>query len=119
MLGVLAPRMSGHTQTPERKDGRLDMLRHFPTLLNRWRGSRAQMTELTETHRTLRIVLRRDGHSGHLLIACICPLTIHAPVEWLDADITIGLHGAVDFAVTDARADVRVITGSVEVAEYV
>jgi len=111
--------MSGHTQTPERRDGRLDMLRHFPALLSRWRGSHAQMTELTTSHRTLRIVLRREGHSGHLLIACIYPLTIHAPAEWTDADVTIGLHGAEDFVVTDTRADVRVVTGSVEVAEHV
>ncbi len=104
---------------PERKDGRLDMLRHFPTLLSRWRGSHAQMTELTESHRTLRIVLRRQGQSGHLSIACIYPLTIHAPVKWSDADITIGLHGSEDFVVTDSRADVRVVTGSVEVAEHV
>jgi hypothetical protein len=111
--------MSGHTQTPERKDGRLNMLRHFPTLLNRWRGSHAQMTELTTSHRTLRILLRREGHSGHLLIACIYPLTIHAPVEWTDADVTIGLHGAEDFVVIDTRAEVRVVTGSVEVVEHV
>jgi hypothetical protein len=93
-------------------------LRHFPTLLGRWRGSHAQPTELTDSHRTLRIVLRRQGQSGHLLIACIYPLTIHAPVEWSDADIIIELHGSADFVVTDSHADVRVVTGSVEVAEY-
>jgi hypothetical protein len=107
------------TQTPQRKDGRLDMLRHFPTLLSRWRGSHAQLAELTDSHRTLRIVLRREGHSGHLLIACFYPLPIHAPVEWSDADPTIGLYGAEDFIVTDTQADVRIVTGSVEVAEHV
>lgn len=107
------------TQVPEQKDGRLDMLRHFPTLLGRWRGSHAKMTELTDSHRTLRIILRHERHSGHLLIACIDPLTIHAPVEWAVADITVGLHGSEDFIVTDTRADVRVVTGSVEVSEHV
>ena len=111
--------MSSNTQIPERKDGRLDMLRHFAALLSRWRGSHAQMAELTDSHRTLRVVLRREGHNGHLSIACIYPLTIHAPVEWSDAEITIGLHGTEDFIVTDTRADVRIVTGSVEVSERV
>jgi hypothetical protein len=111
--------MSSDTHNPARTDGRIDMLRHFPTLLARWRSSHAQLTELTESHRTLKIVLRREGQSGHLSIACIYPLTIHAPVEWSDAEINIGLHEAEDFVVTDSRADVRIVTGSVEVKEYV
>ena len=111
--------MSSHAQTPERKDGRPDMLRHFPTLLSRWRGSHAQLTELRASHRALRIVLRREGHNGYLSIACIDPLTIHAPVEWSDAHITVGLHGSEDFVVIDSNADVRIVTGKVEVAEHV
>src|SRR5262245_47084729 len=110
--------MGDNTQKQDPKDGRLDMLRHFPTLLNRWRGSHAQMTELTDSHRTLRIVLRREGQNGHLLISCIYPLTIHAPLEWSDANMAIEPHGSEDFVVSDLSADVRVVTGSVEVKEY-
>jgi hypothetical protein len=62
--------MSSHTQMPERKDGRVDMLRHFPTLLTRWRGSHAQMTELTESHRTLRGD-RERGRSGFQESTCL------------------------------------------------
>jgi hypothetical protein len=94
------------------------MLRHFPTLLNRWRGSHAQITGLTDSHRTLRIVLRREGQNGHLLISCVYPLTIHAPVEWVGANMVNELHGSEEFVVSDLSADVRIVTGSVEVKEY-
>jgi hypothetical protein len=131
MLDVLARRVSAralgygsdhsmkHDHNPqEPKDGRLDRLRHFPTLLARWRGAKATMTELTLSLRTLRIVLRREGQSGHLLVACVYPFFIHGPVEWDTANITVALHGDKDFVVTDAAADVRVISASVEVKEY-
>jgi lambda repressor-like predicted transcriptional regulator len=73
------------------------MFCHFPTLLSRWRGSHAQLHELTVSHRTLRIVLRRPGQNGYLLIACICPIMIHALVDWPEADIAIALHGSEGF----------------------
>ena len=94
------------------------MLRHFPTLLARWRGAHATMSELTRSLRTLRIVMRREGQNGHLEIACVYPLFIHGPVEWSCADIMVALHGDADFVVTDAAADVQVISGSVEIKEY-
>src|SRR5688572_6372536 len=100
-------------------DRRLDRLRHFPTLLSRWRGAHARMVELTESIRTLSIKLRREEQPGHLLVACVYPLFVHGPIEWSDADITVALHGTDGFVVTDSRADVRVITGSVEIKEFV
>ena len=51
-------------------------------------------------------------------IACVYPLFIHGPVEWSCADIMVALHGDADFVVTDAAADVQVISGSVEIKEY-
>lgn len=102
--------------TQEKRD---DRLRHFPTLLSRWRGAHARISELTTSLRTLRIILRRDGQTGYLLVACIYPQFIHGPLEWPDANVTVALHGGEDFVVTDAAADVRIITASVEVKEHV
>jgi len=110
--------MSEAAQTQEPNDRRLDMLRHFPTLLARWRGAHATMAELTLSLRTLRIVMRREGRSDHLVVACVYPFFIHGPVEWSGADIPVALHGDKDFVVTDSAADVRVISASVEVKEY-
>lgn len=77
------------------------------------------MSELTDSHRTLRIVLRQDGRVGRLEVACIDPLFIHGPVQWPSARIEVALHGDDGFVVTDVAADVRIIAGSVEVKEYV
>lgn len=95
------------------------MLRHFPTLLARWAGAWATMSGLTDSHRTLRIVLRQEGRAGRLEVACIGPEFIHGPVQWPDAHIGVALDGDDGFVVSDAAADVRIITGKVEVAEYV
>lgn len=76
------------------------------------------MAELTRSLRTLRIVMRREGQSGHLVVACVYPFFIHGPVEWSSADIKVALHGDKDFVLTDTAADVRVISASVEVKEY-
>jgi hypothetical protein len=100
-------------------DGRNDMLRHFPTLLGRWQGAWATMSELTNSHRTLRIVLSQDSRAGRLIVACLDPLFIHGPVQWPDARIEVALHKDNGFVITDTAADVRIITGSVEVKEYV
>jgi hypothetical protein len=110
--------MSTHTDSPK-QDRRPDMLRHFPTLLARWAGAWATMSELTDSHRTLRIVLRQDGRVGRLEVACIGPEFIHGRVQWPDAHIGVALDRDGGFVVSDTAADVRIITASVEIKEYV
>jgi hypothetical protein len=97
-----------------------DMLRHFPTLLARWAGAAARMTELTRSHPSLAIELRRQGSAGFLRVACIDPLFIHGPVDWSDAHLTVELSSddAV-FVVRDVGADVSITTSKVEVKEFV
>jgi hypothetical protein len=119
MLGAPASFfMSTHTESPK-QDRRPGMLRHFPTLLARWAGAWATMSDLTDSHRTLRVVLRQEGRAGYLVVACIGPEFIHGPVQWPDAHIGVALHGDGGFMVTDTAADVLIITASVEVAEHV
>lgn len=100
--------------TPEER--RQDRLRHFPTLLARWRGGRAKMWELTVSLKTLTIRIERKGVHGNLHVSCIGPIHIQGPVYWDDSDIEIVPleHGLI---VRDARAGLEIHTENVEVAE--
>lgn len=100
------------------QDRRNEILRHIPTLLARWQGAAAELREMTSSHRSLRIFLRSPGRNGHLLIACIDPLHINAPVFWEEANIQIAIDESDGFVVVDASAKVRIRTGGVEVKEF-
>jgi hypothetical protein len=99
-------------------DPRIAILKHFPTLLGRWQGADAQLKELTQSHRTLRIFLQAPNRGGFLVIACIDPQHIDAPVSWSSAHIEITMDEEDGFVVADARAGVEIRTGGVEVKEF-
>ena len=99
-------------------DRRITILRHFPTLLDRWQGADAQLRELTESHRTLRLLLQFPNRSGYLLISCIDPLHIEAPITWSNAHISITVDDGDGYFVEDTLARVRIRTGGVEVREF-
>jgi len=99
-------------------DRRIEVLRHFPTLLDRWRGTDAQLRELTTGHRTLRLFLQSPSRNGFLLIACIDPHRIEAPIAWARSNIRILPDEADGFVVLDTDAGVRIQTGHVEVKEF-
>lgn len=99
-------------------------LKASATFLARWRGASAELWQLTSSHRTLTIVLRREGSSGNLVIACMDPLRIRGPVRWNDADIVISRCPVPGderdgFLIVDRAADVEIVTGSLEVRENV
>ena len=100
------------------QDRRNEILRHFPTLLSRWRGANAQLQEMTSSHRTLRVFLQSAGQNGFLLVACIDPQHIDAPVSWGNANIEISADENDGFVVLDEKAGVRIRTGGVEVKEF-
>jgi hypothetical protein len=110
------PHMHRIAPTPE--DRLRDMLRHFPTLLARWSGAMARMTELTESHAALVIDLRFPDRQGHLRVACIDPSFIHGPIHWENALLTVDLLPSLDLQVRDVRADLCITTGKVEIAEF-
>ena len=100
------------------------ILKTSATFLARWRGAGAELWQLTQSHKTLTIVLRREGSSGNLLLACIDPRRIHSPVRWQDADIVVVRSPVPDderdgFILVDRAADVEIVTGSLEVKENV
>lgn len=101
--------------TPEER--RQDRLRHFSTLLGRWRDGRAKMWELTVSLKTLTIRIERKGIGGNLHVSCLGPSHIHGPVYWDDCDIEIVPLEDGTFMVRDVRAGLDVRTENVEVAE--
>jgi hypothetical protein len=107
---------SWRDMTPQER--KRDKLRHFPTMLARWRGGHARMWELTVSLKSLTIRVERKGVTGNLHVACIGPVHIQGPVCWDMSDIEIVLpedHG--NFVVRDVRAGVEIETESIELKE--
>jgi hypothetical protein len=95
-----------------------DQLRHFPTLLNRWRGGRAKFWRYTVSLCGFVIRIERAGVRGNLEIACSADF-ICGPVQWDNADIDIRHEPDVGFVIEDRGAGVRVIAATVSLAENV
>ncbi|MEM6995084.1 MAG: hypothetical protein AAF721_31515 [Myxococcota bacterium] len=106
--------MSSELVMTDRRD---DILRHFETLLGRWRGARARLWELSSSHATLSILLTRDEGEGCLLIHCVSPTRIEAPRHWSHADIRVATAEEV-FDLIDDAAGVRISNCGVEVKEH-
>jgi hypothetical protein len=92
------------------------------TFLSRWNGGTAEMWELTISHKTLAVLIRREDKSGNLFIACIEPVMIRGPVRWNNCDLrvtTTTLPGGQEtgFLVADDSADIEIICGALEVEE--
>ena len=54
--------ISQREMSPEER--RRDRLRHFPTLLSRWKGGTATLHELTTSHRTLFVRIEQPSRLG-------------------------------------------------------
>ena len=102
--------------TPEERAA--DMLRHFPTLLNRWKGGYARFWSYSVSHCSFVIRIERAGVKGNLEIAC-SPEHICGPVAWLNANIEVSLEPDVGYVIQDRAAGVRVVTATVSIAENV
>jgi|RhiMethySRZTD1v2_1073278.scaffolds.fasta_scaffold3956154_1 hypothetical protein len=69
--------------TPEERV--VDNLRHFPTLLNRWKGGYAKFWGYSVSHHSFVIRIERAGVKGNLEIACTAE-HICGPVAWDNAN---------------------------------
>ncbi len=93
-------------------------------MVRRWHGRNAKLLRLTESHATLDILVFEDGQTMmtcNLLISCLEPHTIVAPVNWENNSISIvpsSLEGA-NIAIIDQSANVEIYAGSFEVRENV
>lgn len=97
-------------------DRREGMMRHFPTLLARWKGADARLWNLTQSHPTLTILLTKEDVPGCLIVSCGSPKRIESPRCWDDAEIRVEL-GQDMFNVIDDRAEMQICECSVEVKE--
>jgi hypothetical protein len=82
----------------------------------------AEMWELTISHKTLVVLIRREDKPGNLLIACIEPVMISGPVKWMNCDLrvtTTTLPGSQEtgFLVADDSVGLEIICGALEVEE--
>ena len=102
--------------TPEERAA--DNLRHFPTLLERWKGGRARFWQYSVSHCSLVIRIERAGVKGNLEIACSAD-HICGPVAWNNADLEISLEPDVGYVIQDRAAGVRVVAATVSLAENV
>jgi hypothetical protein len=94
------------------------------TFLSRWNGGMAEMWELTISHKTFVVLIRREDKPGNLLIACVEPVMIRGPVRWVNCDLRVTrttLPGGQEtgFLVADDSAGVEIICGALEVKENV
>jgi hypothetical protein len=92
------------------------------TFLSRWNGGLAEMWELTISHKTLRVLIRREDKPGNLLISCIDPVMIRGQVRWVNCDLRVTtLPGSRDarFLVADDSAGLEITCGALEMEENV
>lgn len=99
------------------EERRRDQLRHFPTLLGRWRGGRAKLWELTASHQCLTIRIERPGVRGNLHVTCGGPILIHSPGSWDDSCIDVELTEEGVFVVRDEKAGVPILAETVSLFE--
>ena len=97
-------------------DRRDDMMRHFPTILARWRGGDAQLWTLTSSHPTLVILVTKEGKDGCLLIHCGTPDRIEAPRRWAGCNFAVRKANDM-FDLIDESADARILECGISLKE--
>lgn len=97
-------------------DRRTDMMRHFPAMLERWRGADARLWTLTSGHPTLTILLTRPNKKQCLLIHYASPASIEAPRHWSPSDIHVELAEEM-FRVRDTQSAVSIEECGVSLSE--
>lgn len=95
-----------------------DQLRHFPTMLNRWKGGYAKFWRYSVSLCSFVIRIERAGVKGNLEIGC-CAKYICGPVEWDNANIEVSLEPGVGYVIQDQAPGVRVVAAVVSIAENV
>jgi hypothetical protein len=99
------------------------VLKSARTFLGRWQPATAELSELTRSHRTLKILLTRDDRPGSLLLSCIGPLRIAGLIRWADAIITVTRavtpDGEPAFLVADPGHGLEVLCENLELRELV
>ena len=107
--------------TPE---DRHQLLRHFPTMLARWRGGNAFLySYCMSLSGVLKLRVVRKGVHGNLEIACGGLQTIRASERWDDSNIEIDVRDngsrIPDFVVRDEKGGLEIVCDGVDIAENV
>lgn len=98
-------------------------IRKTASMVKRWQGRLATMSELTRSHPSLRIVIHGESYGQNLVISCLAPVYICGPTKWNDSMIilkTVQLEsGEEGIALIDENHKVKIIAESFEVRENV
>ncbi len=94
------------------------------TFFARWQGANGLMFEMTNSHRTLRILVQREDHRENLLVSCIEPVRISGLVQWSNCQLEVGTapipsSDELGFRVWDVGAKLEIVCGGLEVKENV
>lgn len=95
-----------------------DRLRHIATLLERWRGFTASLWSIRVPHASLTIRVEREDSNHFLEIACLGPISIHAPFAWKNSCIAVDREVGGIYRLHDARNDVNIRMDAIEVKEH-
>jgi len=101
----------------ENMDRRDDMMRHFPTILARWKGGDVQLWSLTTSHPTLVLLVTKDDEPGCLLIHCAMPERIEAPRRWTGCDFCV-VKADDMFDLVDRTGNARICDCGISLAEH-
>ena len=99
------------------------VLKSAATFCARWVGARAELREVTTSHKTATILLTKESSAQNLLVSCIDPIRIEAPVRWENATLSVVRaelsNQDAGFLITDPNGPLSIRCGSVEFAENV
>lgn len=110
--------VSTEFDTPDLKQHYL--LRHFPTLLKRWKGKQMRLYDLSlGGHRSISIKLsdnRYHHELPYLQLACIEPVSMKGRFDYDTSDLEVREEGQL-FVVYDKQTDFELLCGKVEITE--
>jgi len=109
--------ISTEFETTELKQHKI--LRHFPTLLKRWKGKEMRLYNLTESHRSISIKLSENRYNDtlpYLKISCIEPIIMKGSFDYPSSDIEIKQMGE-NYVIYDKTSGFELECAMVEVKE--
>lgn len=95
------------------------VLRHFPTLLKRWKGKQFRLVNLTESHRSIAIRLSGNRYNHTLpclIISCGGPISMKGNFDMDTNDLEVKQVGE-NYIVYDKQNNFELVCEGVEIAE--
>ncbi len=96
-------------------------MRHFPTMLHRWKRKQMRLCLLTESHRSISIRLSENRYHAELLpclkIVCSMPISMKGNFDYDTNDLEIKYRDDI-YTVYDRVSGFELVCEGVEISEY-